>query len=279
MRIINSKAMRDKRIENLKQIVSSMQTKPTLAIVQVEGDKASNSYIASKIKLGKEIGINVRHILLPNDVKQCTLINNIEKLNIDTDVDGIIVQLPLPKHINEYEVTNAINWKKDVDGLTEIQMGKLVAKDKDALIPCTALGVVEMLEELINLESKDVVIVNRSNLIGIPLQSILTQKNATVTLCHSKTKNLREKMRNADIVITGIGKAKHFDASYFKDWQIIIDCSMNYHNGKLCGDVNVKDLENLDLEIASGPGQTGPFTVLSLIHNTIKAAQQNNLKK
>ena len=154
-------------------------------------------------------------------------------------------------------------------------MGKLAAKNPEALIPCTAFGVLEMLEELLDLEGKNVVIVNRSNLIGVPLQAILTQRNATVTLCHSKTRNLKEKMRNADIVITGIGKAKFFDASYFTDWQTIIDCSMNFKDGKICGDVDVDDLEHLDVDIASGTGQTGPFTVLSLIYNTVRSAMQH----
>ena len=275
MRIINSKQMREKRIKSLQDIVKEMKKKPTLVIVQVEGDKASDSYVSNKVKLGNKIGLNVEHILLPNNVEQKEVENCVETLNKRNDVNGIIVQLPLPYHINEHEVLNKIDYRKDVDGLTEIQMGKLAAKNPEALIPCTAFGVLEMLEELLDLEGKNVVIVNRSNLIGIPLQAILTQRNATVTLCHSKTRNLKEKMRNADIVITGIGKAKFFDASYFTDLQTIIDCSMNFKDGKICGDVDVDDLEHLDVDIASGTGHTGPFTVLSLIYNTVRSAMQH----
>lgn len=276
MQEINSKKVREEKQKILTEEVSKLERKPRLVIVQVEGDDASTRYVNNKKKLGNEIGIIVEHVLFKSDVTEHHLKEYITFLNDDSEVDGIIVQLPLPSHINEHSVTNTIDYTKDVDGLTEKQMGMLLSNNEKALYPCTALGVVNILESLINVEGLDVVVVNRSHLIGKPLQAMLTNMNATVTVCHSKTKNLKEKMRNADVVITGIGKAEFFDSSYFTDFQIIIDCSMNFKNGKLCGDVNVEDLKCIDSYVASGKGHTGPSTVLSLIENTIKAYKLKN---
>lgn len=278
MKIIESKRIISVIKEDLIRVVDSLNKTPKLAIIQVEGDIASNSYVKNKRKLGAELGIIVQHVLLPSDTKQEDVINITNQLNNDKDTDGIIIQLPLPSHINERVVLDNIAPDKDVDGLGITQIGYLNTQSFKALLPCTALGVIMMLQNLTNLEGKDVVIVNRSHLIGKPLQVILTKENATVTLCHSRTKNLREKMKNADIVITGIGKAKYFDKSYFNDGQIIIDCSMNRgDDGELCGDVKVEDLSDLDVEIASGIGHTGLFTVLSLMINTINARKMKEI--
>ena len=278
MKIIESKRIINVIKEDLIRVVDSLNKTPKLAIIQVEGDIASNSYVKNKRKLGAELGIIVQHVLLPSDTKQEDVINITNQLNNDKDTDGIIIQLPLPSHINERVVLDNIAPDKDVDGLGTTQIGYLNTQSFKTLVPCTALGVIMMLKNLTNLEGKDVVIVNRSHLIGKPLQVILTNENATVTLCHSKTKNLREKMKNADIVITGIGKAKYFDKNYFNDGQIIIDCSMNRgDDGELCGDVKVEDLNDLDVEIASGIGHTGLFTVLSLMINTINAKKMKEI--
>ena len=278
MKIIESKRIINVIKEDLISVVDSLNKTPKLAIIQVEGDIASNSYVKNKRKLGAELGIMVQHVLLPSDTKQEDVINITNQLNNDKDTDGIIIQLPLPSHINERVVFDNIAPDKDVDGLGTTQIGYLNTQSFKTLLPCTAFGVIMMLKNLTNLEGKDVVVVNRSHLIGKPLQVILTNENATVTLCHSKTKNLREKMKNADIVITGIGKAKYFDKNYFSDGQIIIDCSMNKgDDGKLCGDVKVEDLNNLDVEIASGIGHTGLFTVLSLMINTINARKMKEI--
>lgn len=271
MEIINSKQIKENEANSLKEYVSTLDKKPKLTIIQVEGDKASDSYIKNKVKLGNEIGIEVQHILLPNNVSQEELENTVDEMNNDSSVNGIIVQLPLPSHIDEVKAINKINSFKDVDGLTMMQTGMLSFGDKNVLAPCTALGVTLILQEITDIEGKNVVIVNRSHLIGMPLQTILTRKNATVTVCHSRTKDLQWKMKEADIVVTGIGKGKYFDSKYFRDGQIIIDCSMNFVDGKLCGDVNVESVKDLDVKIASGPGHTGPMTVLSLMKNTIKS--------
>ena len=270
MKIINTK----KIAQEIKDAIRTTMPKgvvPKLVILQVEGDKASDSYVKNKVKLGKELGIEVEHTLLKSDIPQKKLEMIIEHYNADRDTSGIIVQLPLPDHLDERKALDTIDVEKDVDGLGTKQIGRLTTQNGRVMHPCTALGVLNMLIHTTELEGKDVVIVNRSNLIGKPLQIMLTNEDATVTMCHSRTKNLKEKIQNADIVITGIGKAKFFDKSYFKDGQIIIDCSMNVYEGKLCGDVKIEDLEELDVLVASGTGHTGVMTVLSLMYNTLMA--------
>ena len=270
MKIINTREIAQEIKDAIrKTIPKDVETR--LVIIQVEGDKASDSYVKNKVKLGAELGIKVSHVMLKNDTTQDKLERIIEFYNNENSVNGIIVQLPLPKHLNERKALDKIDVEKDVDGLSTAQIGRLTTENGRVMFPCTALGVLNMLINITKLEGKDVVIVNRSNLIGKPLQTLLTKENATVTMCHSKTKNLKKKIQNADIVITGIGRAKHFDKSYFRDGQIIIDCSMNMYEGKLCGDVKIEDLEDLDVLIASGTGHTGVMTVLSLMYNTLMA--------
>lgn len=270
MKIINTKEIAQE-IKDAIRVTMPKGVVPKLVILQVEGDKASDSYVKNKIKLGKELGIEIEHTLLKSDIPQKKLEMIIEHYNADRDTSGIIVQLPLPNHLDERRALDTIDVEKDVDGLGIKQIGRLTTQNGRVMHPCTALGVINMLINITELEGKDVVIVNRSNLIGKPLQIMLTNEDATVTMCHSKTKNLKEKIQNADIVITGIGKAKFFDKSYFKDGQIIIDCSMNIYEGKLCGDVKIEDLEELDVLVASGTGHTGVMTVLSLMYNTLMA--------
>ena len=270
MKIINTKEIAQE-IKDAIRVTTPKGVVPKLVILQVEGDKASDSYVKNKVKLGKELGIEVEHTLLKSDISQKKLEMIIEHYNADRDTSGIIVQLPLPNHLDERKALDTIDVEKDVDGLGTKQIGRLTTQNGRVMHPCTALGVINMLINITELEGKDVVIVNRSNLIGKPLQIMLTNEDATVTMCHSRTKNLKEKIQNADIVITGIGKAKFFDKSYFKDGQIIIDCSMNVYEGKLCGDVKIKDLEELDVLVASGTGHTGVMTVLSLMYNTLMA--------
>ena len=270
MKIINTREIAQE-VKDAIRVTMPKGVVPKLVILQVEGDKASDSYVKNKVKLGAELGIKVSHVMLKNDTTQDKLERIIEFYNNEDSVNGIIVQLPLPKHLNERKALDKIDVEKDVDGLSTAQIGRLTTENGRLMFPCTALGVLNMLINITELEGKDVVIINRSNLIGKPLQIMLTNENATVTMCHSKTKNLKEKIQNADIVITGIGKAKFFDKSYFKDGQIIIDCSMNVYESKLCGDVKIEDLEELDVLVASGTGHTGVMTVLSLMYNTLMA--------
>ena len=277
MKMIDSKAVIELQKDLLKKSIKTFSRKPTLAVIQIEGDAASDRYVRNKKKLGEELGLEVRHILLSNKINQGTVLEIIDKLNDDKNVDGIILQLPIPEHLDKRLLLNRIAPEKDVDGLGAYQIGWLSSNHKNALVPCTAKGVLDLLKANTDeLEGKDIVIVNCSYLIGIPLQAILRDK-ATVTVCHKLTKNLKQKMRDADIVITGIGQAKYFDRSYTSNGQIIIDCSMNFdENGKLCGDYDLESLKGMDVLIASGPGHTGPLTVLSLMYNTIEAFKQQS---
>lgn len=270
--MINTSEMITGTHDAIREVVDGLTEAPKLVIIQVGNNPASNSYVKNKVKLGEKLNIQVEHICMNDNISESDLIDEVNDVN-DSDADGVIVQLPLPKHLNERLILDSIHPSKDVDGLGSIQIGKLHTNSDDTYEPCTAFGVMSMLSKLTPLKGKDIVIVNRSHLIGLPLQKLLTDANATVTLCHSKTINLERKIRNADIVITGIGTANHFDSEWFSDGQIIIDCSMNMYEGKLCGDVLVDDvLNNLDVDIASGKGHTGPFTTTCLMINTVRSA-------
>lgn len=272
MNLINAQKIKEDNICFLQKLVKNLDVTPTLVIVQVEGDEASNRYVKNKINLGKDIGIRIMHCLLPNSITQEALNEILGSFSSQKQVNGIILQLPLPQHLNFDEAVCYIAPEKDVDGLTPVQIGMLAADNKKVLVPCTAKGVMNILQSVYErLEGKDVVIINRSHLIGKPLLQLLLKENCTVTMCHSKTKDLREKVKNADIIITGIGKAHYFDKTWFKDGQTIIDCSMNFLGKRLVGDVDIEDVKELDITISSGKGQTGPMTVLSLIKNTVTA--------
>ena len=279
MKMIDSKAVIEFQKAVLKQITQSFAFKPVLAVIQIEGDSASDRYIINKIKLGEELRIEVRHILLNNDVEQVEVLELIDELNDDRNVNGIILQLPIPDHLNKRLLLDRIDPEKDVDGLGAQQIGWLGTNDNKALVPCTAKGVMHLINATVDdINGLDIVVVS-SYLIGIPLQTMLRDR-ATVTICHELTEDLQEKMRAADIVITGIGQAKYFDRSYTSNGQIIIDCSMNFdENGKLCGDYDLESLKGMDVLIASGPGHTGPLTVLSLMYNTIQAFMNQNTKQ
>ena len=280
MEMINSKEIIANEKAKLIDIVKGFNGVPKLCVIQVEGDSASDRYVNNKKKLGAEIGIDVEHILLANDVSYATLLDTITEKNNDNTVNGIIVQLPLPEHLKQYEriFLDSICPYKDVDGLGAYQLGWLGTKNKCALAPCTAKGVIALLDNVVEegLVGKDICVVNCSYLIGIPLQTML-RDIATVTVCHKLTNDLKNKMRNADIVITGIGCAKFFDRSYVSNGQVIIDCSMNFDNGKLCGDYDLESLKSMDVLIASGAGHTGPMTVLSLMINTVQAYINQNI--
>ena len=277
MKMINSKEIIANEKTKLIDIVKGLDKQPVLAVIQVAGDSASDRYVNNKRKLGAEIGIEVRHILLDNNVTQAEVQYVINELNSNDDVNGIILQLPIPEHLNQRELLDSICPYKDVDGLGAYQLGWLGTKDKRALAPCTAKGVIALLDNVVEegLVGKDICVVNCSYLIGIPLQTML-RDTATVTVCHKLTNDLKNKMRNADIVITGIGCAKYFDRSYVSNGQVIIDCSMNFDNGKLCGDYDLESLKSMDVLIASGAGHTGPMTVLSLMINTVQAYMNQN---
>ena len=247
---------------------------PCLATILVGNDQASAIYIRNKHKACSDLGIKTKDNTMPSAIEEEKLIELINSLNNDPSVHGILLQLPLPSHIDQFEVINKIKPTKDVDGLTYQNAGLLLNK-KSSLIPCTPLGVMELFNYYkIELEGKDIVIINRSILVGKPLFLLLLEKDATVTICHSKTRNLEEKLRRADIIITAVGNRKLFTLKpeHVKEDVVIIDIGISRENGKIIGDTDFKRVAPKASWITPVPGGVGPMTITMLLNNTIKAA-------
>jgi methylenetetrahydrofolate dehydrogenase (NADP+)/methenyltetrahydrofolate cyclohydrolase len=247
---------------------------PCLATVLVGDDPASATYVKSKQNDAKEVGIATRDHKLAGTFKQSELIELVQLLNNDPEVHGILVQLPLPSHINEFAVINTLSPLKDVDGLTPYNAGML-QNGMALLKPCTPSGVIELLDYYkIDVSGMDAVVVNRSNLVGKPLAFLLLERNATVTVCHSKTKNLKEKLRNADLVVTAIGNRDRFTlkADMVKEGAVVIDVGTARLNGKLVGDVDFEPVRQKASWITPVPGGVGLMTRAMLLKNTVAAA-------
>lgn len=246
---------------------------PKLCVIQVGDDPASSVYIRNKEKACEYVGVESKTIRLDSCVTQDGLIAIIKEENKDDSVNGILVQLPLPKHINVQEVMDAIDPRKDVDCFNSINMGKLVLGNAD-YEPCTPQGIMQILDSYgISVEGKHCVVVGRSNIVGKPMAVMLTNENATVTLCHSKTKNLKEICKQADILITAIGKPKFFNEEYVNDGAVVIDVGINrMDDGKLCGDVDFDAVKDKVYAITPVPGGVGAVTVSTLVANVIAAA-------
>ncbi len=247
---------------------------PCLATILVGNDQASAIYIRNKHKACSELGIKTKDKTMPSSIEEEKLIELINSLNNDLSVHGILLQLPLPSHIDQFEVINKIKPTKDVDGLTYQNAGLLLNK-KSSLIPCTPLGVMELFNYYkIELKGKDIVIINRSILVGKPLLLLLLEKDATVTICHSKTRNLELKLRRADIIITAVGNRKLFTLKpeHVKEDVVIIDIGISRENGKIIGDTDFEKVAPKASWITPVPGGVGPMTITMLLNNTIKAA-------
>ncbi len=245
--------------------------KPQLAVVLVGEDPASVSYVKGKNKACGEVGIDCMQINLPEETTEKELLSLIEELNGNSEVDGILVQLPLPKQICEKNILNSISPLKDVDGLHPINAGKLFMGE-EAFYPCTPSGIIELLNKMgVDPDGKNVVVVGRSNLVGLPVARLLLMKNATVSICHSHTKNLKEICSKADILIAAIGKARFFTSEYIKEGAYVIDVGVNRVDGKLCGDVDFENVKDKCAAITPVPKGVGPMTITMLLANTIKA--------
>lgn len=247
---------------------------PCLATILVGDDQPSAIYIRNKHKACSELGIKTKDNTMPSSIEEEKLIEVINSLNNDSSVHGILLQLPLPSHIDQFEVINKIKPTKDVDGLTYQNAGLLLNK-KSSLIPCTPLGVMELFNYYkIELKGKDIVIINRSILVGKPLFLLLLEKDATVTICHSKTRDLEEKLRRADIIITAVGNRKLFTLKreHVKENVVIIDIGISRENGKIIGDTDFERVAPKASWITPVPGGVGPMTITMLLNNTIKAA-------
>lgn len=248
---------------------------PGLAVIIVGENPASKVYVRNKQRACEEIGIASTVIELPEDTKEEELLSVVAELNADTSVHGILVQLPLPRHLDAEKVLLSIDPRKDVDAFHPYNVGRIMIGDYDFL-PCTSAGVMELLKRNgISPDGKECVVVGRSNIVGKPQAMLLLHAGGTVTVCHSHTKNLPEVCRRADILVTAIGKPEFFDETYVKPGAVVIDVGMNRRpaDGKLCGDVNFAKVEPVASAITPVPGGVGPMTIAMLLCNTLKAAE------
>ena len=258
-----------KEVENLKAEGKSVG----LAVMIVGNNSASRVYVDNKKKACAEIGIYSEEYALPEETTQEEILEIIDKLNKKEDIDGILVQLPLPKHIDEKAVINAIDPKKDVDAFHPVNVGKIMIGDFD-FVPCTPAGVMELIKESgIDVTGKECVVIGRSNIVGKPQAMLLLHSNATVTICHSKTKDLKEVTKRADVLVAAVGIAKFVKVDMVKEGAVVIDVGMDRdENGKLCGDVDFDEVVTKASAITPVPGGVGPMTIAMLMKNTVKSA-------
>ena len=243
-----------------------------LAVIMAGDNPASEIYVKNKIKACEIAGIYSRTIKLDENVTEKDLIEEIEKLNKDDKIDGILVQLPLPAHIDELKIINAISPEKDVDGFHSVNLGKMIIGDKTGFLPCTPYGIMQLLDEYgIDPAGKDTVIIGRSNIVGKPAAILFIEKSATVQVCNTKTKNIKDKIRNADIVIAAVGVPNFIKGEDIKEGAVVIDVGINRVNGKLYGDVDYEEVSEKAGYITPVPGGVGPMTIASLIKNTFKS--------
>lgn len=250
---------------------------PRLDIVLIGNDFGSQKYVEMKSKKAEELAIECNVHRFEENTQEGELVKLIEELNINPNADGIMVQLPLPKHISESNILEKILPSKDVDGLTSGNLGKLFKNDPTAIAPATAKGILELLKEYeIEIDGKRAVVIGRSDIVGLPTAALLQNENATVTICHSHTQNLKELCKESDILVVGIGKSKYIDTEYVKEGSIVIDVGTNKNEeGKLVGDVNFESVKNIVSYITPVPGGVGPMTIACLLSNLIEAYKKN----
>ena len=280
--IIDGKELAKKIRKELKVECDNLKEKginPKLAVIMVGDNPASKVYVRNKSKACQEVGVEYEEYLLDSNITQKNLIDLIKKLNNDKNINGILLQSPIPKHLDINEAFRTIDYNKDVDGFHPMNVGKLTL-GQDTFVSCTPYGVMRMFEEYnIDLCGKNVVILGRSNIVGKPLTQCCLNKNATITVCHSKTQNTKKITKEADIVISAIGKAKFITEDMIKEGAIVIDVGINRdENGKIVGDVDFENVKQKASYITPVPGGVGPMTVAMLINNVIKAAKNQNEK-
>lgn len=278
--IIDGKELAKKIRANLKIECEEMNKKgikSKLAVIMVGEDPASKVYVRNKSKACSDVGIEYEEYLLNDKITQKELINLIQKLNEDKNINGILLQSPIPVNLDINEAFRTILPEKDVDGFNPVNVGKLVL-NQDTFVSCTPYGIMKMLEEYnIDLTGKNVVILGRSNIVGKPLIHCCLNRNATVTTCHSKTQNIKEITKNADILIAAIGKANFVTADMIKENAIVIDVGINrLDNGKITGDIDYENVKEKASYITPVPGGVGPMTIAMLMNNVIKATKRQN---
>ncbi len=275
--IINGKDVSNNLRNNLKDKISQLKSinniHPSLAVIIVGDDPASKIYVNNKKKACEEIGIKSHEFVLPSDISEYKLLQLIEELNCRDDVNGILVQLPLPSHLNEKAIIEHINPIKDVDAFHEINVGKIMTGNFEFL-PCTPAGIMQLLDDYnIDIAGKHCVIIGRSNIVGKPMAMLMLHRDATVTICHSKTQNLSEICKTADILIAAVGQANFVTADMVKNGAVVIDVGINRNEaGKLCGDVDFERVKDIASYITPVPGGVGPMTIAILMKNTVTAA-------
>ena len=277
--ILDGKKLRDKIFENLKQRLNNMSEKPTLAVILVGENPASQIYVRNKKKTAENLGINSIVINYPADISEKILLDKIQELNNDNKITAILVQLPLPKHIDKFKIIDAIAPEKDVDGLTPYNSGKQKSGEEPYVYPCTPKGILLLLDEYnIELAGKHVVVIGRSNLVGKPVAQMLLNRNATVTMCHSHTKNLSDITKTADIVVSAVGK-NIIGEKMLKSDCVVVDVGIFKDvNGKICGDVDLTSASKIAAYISPVPGGVGPMTIASLMLNTVELADSKRLR-
>ena len=281
MTIIDGKALSEKVLKEIEKEHSELEKKvgrkAGLAVIIVGENPASQIYVRNKIRACEKVGFHSETIRLDENIAEENLLLEIEKLNNNSNIDGILVQLPIPKHIDGLKIINAISAEKDVDGFHTTNIGKMMIGDETGFLPCTPAGVVHMFEEYnINLEGKDVLVIGQSNIVGKPMTLLLIKKRATVQVCNSKTKNLSEKLQKADVVVAAAGSPKLIKAIDVKEDVVVIDVGINRVDGKLCGDVDFEEVSKKASFITPVPGGVGPMTIAMLIKNTFKSYKQKN---
>ena len=277
MNILDGKKCSQEILDKIKEKVDALKNSnkrvPGLAVIIVGNNPASKIYVNSKVKACEKVGFYSKAIFLDENISQAELLENIQALNNDKNIDGILVQLPLPKHLNEDEICNAIDTSKDVDGFKAENLGKVMLGKEDGMVPCTPQGIMYLLDSIknINLYGMNGVVIGRSNIVGKPISSLLINRGVTTTVCNSRTKNIEDVLRNADIIIAALGKPKFLKENMVKEGAIIIDVGINRVDGKLCGDVDFENVSKLASFITPVPGGVGPMTIAMLLNNTLRA--------
>ncbi|MEH6891336.1 bifunctional methylenetetrahydrofolate dehydrogenase/methenyltetrahydrofolate cyclohydrolase FolD [Bacillus sp. JJ864] len=279
--IIKGNEVAEKKRAQLKEKVAELKKQgivPGLAVILVGDDPASHSYVKGKEKGCEQVGIYSELITFPDSITQNRLLAEIDRLNNDDRIHGILVQLPLPNHIEEKAIIEKISPEKDVDGFHPISIGRMMT-GQDTFLPCTPHGILELVKETnLDITGKHVVVIGRSNIVGKPVGQLFLNENATVTYCHSKTANIKELTKLADILIVAVGRAKMVTADYVKEGAVVIDVGVNrLETGKLCGDVDFDDVLNVASHITPVPKGVGPMTITMLLENTVLSAQRTGV--
>lgn len=281
MKILDGKQTAQTISNRLKEEISKYLTQgkraPKIDIILVGDDYASKMYVDMKSKKALDLGIQVNVHTYPKDISQEQVESVIKQLNEDINIDGIMVQLPLPNHIQESKILELISPDKDVDGLTSTNLGKLFKNDSSAIAPATAKGVIELLKEYrVQIEGKRAVVIGRGDISGLPISAMLQNENATVTICHSRTQNLKEICSKADILVSSIGRAEYINSEYVKEGSIVVDIGTNRNaQGKLVGDIDFNSVKDIAEYITPVPGGIGPMTIVCLFDNLIEAYKKN----